>query len=241
LTEAVLTPLLGIDARLEPAEWDFDRERRPEIDAHWRRLLAAKPRMWNGTVLMQHRWSIADGIYHAAYTPVDYASFTAWIDFGRPGAPRRNGFAMAALRAADGAFLLGVMAEHTVNAGRIYFPGGTPDLSDVTADGRVDLAGSLTRELKEETALRDDEVEIEDRWIAVTEGFRAAFLKPARLACGAEEARRLLLERSPRTDGEFADFQIVRRPSDIVAERTPAFAAAYMRAAFEASAEPEQA
>jgi hypothetical protein len=45
---------------------------------------------------------------------------------------------MAALRGADGAFLLGEMAPHTTNGGQIYFLAGTPDPSDVF-DGKVDL------------------------------------------------------------------------------------------------------
>lgn len=232
MTEVVIQPLRGLEARVEKVDWPFARESRDEIEAHWLKLSAGNPRMFNGTVLLQHRWTIEDGIYRAAYMPVDFASFVAWIRFGQPGAPRRNGFAMGALRSADGAFVLGVMAQHTVNAGKIYFPAGTPDLDDVTPDGRVDLAGSLTRELYEETGLRPDEVEVEDRWTVVSEGYRAAFMKPARLIYDAETARRIMRERLADTDEELSDFHLVRRPSDIIEERTPAFAVAYMRAIF---------
>jgi 8-oxo-dGTP pyrophosphatase MutT (NUDIX family) len=233
----VITPLTRADARLEPAEWEFARDRRAEIDAHWAKQIAAKPKMFNGTVLMQHRWTLEDGVYSTAYTPVDYASFLSWIHFGQPGTPRRNGFAMAALQGSDGAFLLGVMGDHTANAGKIYFPGGTPDMNDVTADGRVDLAGSLRRELYEETGLRPEEVAINDSWVLVTETFRAAFLKPARLIYDAATARSLLLARlATHTDQELADFAIVRSPTDIDEARMPEFASAYMRWVFAGSA-----
>ncbi len=234
MTEALIQPLAGVEARVEPVDWPFARDSRAEIDAHWQELSKANPAMFNGTVLLQHRWTIDDGIYHAAYAPVDYASFVAWIRFGQPGVPRRNGFAMGALRSADGAFVLGVMAGHTMNAGKIYFPAGTPDLDDVTDDGKVDLAGSLTRELFEETALRPDEVLVEDRWTVVSESYRAAFMKPVRLVYPADEARRIMLERLSQTDQELVDFHLVRRPSDIIEGRMPAFAVAYMNAVFAA-------
>ncbi len=44
-----------------------------------------------------------------------------------------NVFAAAALRAADGAYLLGEMAPSTAAAGQLYFPCGTPDPEDITA------------------------------------------------------------------------------------------------------------
>jgi 8-oxo-dGTP pyrophosphatase MutT (NUDIX family) len=222
--------LNGVDARLEPVPWPFAEEEAEAIAANWAKVSAGKPQMFNGTVLMQHRWAIRDGVYEAGYAPCSYASFVAWPALGKPGAPRRNGFAMAALRAADGAFLLGVMSRQTFNAGKIYFPGGTPDMGDVTADGRVDLATSLVRELTEETGLAIHEVEITPQWTLVADGHRAAFLKPARIALPAPEARALILSRLRHTDGELADIAVVRAPADIDEAVTPDFAQAYMRA-----------
>jgi 8-oxo-dGTP pyrophosphatase MutT (NUDIX family) len=231
---ATITRLERIEARYEPAIWDFAESQREEIDAHWRKISTEKPTLFNGIVLMQHRWSLENGVYRTAYAPADYASFTAWIRFGQPGAPRRNGFAMGALRAADDAFLLGVMGAHTFNAGKVYFPAGTPDMSDVTSEGEVDLATSAIRELTEETGLQPEELEIGNHWTLVTESYRCAFMKSVQVRHDAETARRLILERLPSgTDGELSDIVIVRSPADINEAMTPEFTKAYLRAAFE--------
>ena len=78
-----------------------------------------------------------------------------------PGPIIRNGFAMAALRAADGAFLCGQMGEHTANAGKVYFAAGTPDREDRPRrrHGSTSPAAS-TRELCEETGLTHDEITV---------------------------------------------------------------------------------
>jgi 8-oxo-dGTP pyrophosphatase MutT (NUDIX family) len=231
---ATITRLERIEARYEPAIWDFAESQREEIDAHWRKISTEKPTLFNGIVLMQHRWSLENGVYRTAYAPADYASFTAWIRFGQPGAPRRNGFAMGALRTADGAFLLGVMGAHTFNAGKVYFPAGTPDMSDVTSEGEVDLATSAIRELTEETGLQPEELEIGNHWTLVTESYRCAFMKSVQVRHDAETARRLILERLPSgTDGELSDIVIVRSPADINEAMTPEFTKAYVRATFE--------
>ena len=52
-----------------------------------------------------------------------------------------TGSVSGTVRSSDGAYLLGVMNRHTANAGRVYFPAGTPDPDDIVG-ARVDLDGS---------------------------------------------------------------------------------------------------
>src|SRR5436305_7520420 len=139
-----IIPLTRLDLRYEPAPWPFAIERRAEIDAHFERLCAAKPEIWNGRVLLLRRGQIANAVLNGAYSEVDFASFIAWRDWGFPDKTVRNCFPMAALRSSDGAFLLGVMGTHTANAGNIYFAAGTPDANDIIGNG-VDLESSVIR------------------------------------------------------------------------------------------------
>jgi len=90
--------------------------------------------------------------FTASYFETDFASFLAWRDWEFPDREVFNGFGMARCAAADGAFVMGEMGGHTANAGRIYFPAGTPDLDDIKGD-TVDIAGSVVREVGEETGL----------------------------------------------------------------------------------------
>ena len=87
-----------------------------------------------------------------------------------------NCFAMGALRGNDGGFVLGEMAPHTANAGKIYFPAGTPDPTDVTS-GTVDLVGSVMREVFEETGLTSADFVPEPGWVTVLAGPRIAHMK----------------------------------------------------------------
>src|SRR5258708_8510724 len=59
---------------------------------------------------------------------------------------------MGSVRCPDGAFSLREVGEHTSKVGRIYFPSGTLDLDDLRG-GAVDIAGSVAREVEEETGL----------------------------------------------------------------------------------------
>ncbi len=147
MTPPEILRITTLDLKVKPFAWPFADERRDEIDAHFAERRREKPAIWNGRVLLG-RNAVRDGEHLAAdYFETDFASFLAWRDWGFPGGSVFNGFGMGALRASDGAFLLGEMAAHTANAGRIYFPAGTPDLDDVV-DGAVDLAGNVTRELR---------------------------------------------------------------------------------------------
>jgi 8-oxo-dGTP pyrophosphatase MutT (NUDIX family) len=229
----VVTPLAGVTARRLDAPWPWADANRARIAAHWAALTRANPALFNGRVLVRRRQDIVAGRLELDYVEADYASFIAFRDFGFPDPATGNGFALAALRAADGAWLLGRMGEHTANPGKIYFPAGTPDPDDVLADGSVDLAGSAVRELAEETGLTAADVTFTERWTAVFAGARTAMMREVHAPGPAEAVReriRAFLARETRP--ELADIVVVRSPADIDAEAMPPFMQAFLRSRF---------
>jgi 8-oxo-dGTP pyrophosphatase MutT (NUDIX family) len=225
-----------LDLIVEPTCWTFAQANAANIAAHWSRLRGAKPTLYNGRVLLMRQRALAeraDGALRleGAFFEADYADFIAWRAFGHPGEPVANCFSMAALRSADGAFLLGEMAPHTYNAGQIYFPAGTPDPSDVF-DGKLDLDASARRELFEETGLKAEEATVEDGWTVVFANRRVACMKLITLPLSADEAKARIdafLALDPHS--ELSRMHIVRDLSGIDDARTPPFVAAYLRSA----------
>lgn len=232
-----VTPVRSVAARLAPFEWGWAVENRRAIEAHWQARQARTPAMFNGRVLMVSRLAIREERCEADLFATDYANLIAWIDAGQPDGTVANGFAMGALQAADGAFLLGRMAAHTANAGRLYFPCGTPDLGDVTVYGRVDLAGSLVREIGEETGFGEGELAIEEGWTIVRAGGLLAFMRRARLALDGEAARaRILAHLAAEARPELCGVTLVRGLAELAGEtRMPGVVPLYLRAAFAAA------
>ena len=141
-----------LDLAVRPWRWAFADERRSEISAHFAALRVATPALWNGRILLGRNPVFERDCFRADYFETDFASFLAWRDWGFPDDSVFNGFGMGALRGSDRLFALGEMSVNTANARRIYFPSGTPDPSDVR-DGGLDIAGSIRREVEEETGL----------------------------------------------------------------------------------------
>jgi len=209
-------PVDRLELTFEPARWAFADERRAEIDAYFAALQRERPAIWNGRVLLLHRQAMSDGVFRGAYLETDYASFAAWRAWGWPKAGVHDCFAAAAIVSADNAVLLGVMGPHTFNAGAIYLPCGTPDPHDI-AGGKVDLDGSVRRELTEETGLSIDEFDVAPGWTTVVEGARIAQVKLLRHADSAEELRaRILAHLAREQQPELADIRIVRSERDFV-------------------------
>lgn len=226
--------LSRVDARIEAYDWAFAHENAEKITAHWAGISAGKPSMFNGRVMLQHRAAIRDGVFEAGYFEVDYAAFLTWRDVGYPGPAIRNGFAMAALRANDGAFLCGKMGEHTANAGKVYFAAGTPDREDARPDGTLDLAGSVTRELGEETGLRVEELQVGEGWTALVEQGRIAFMREVRIDLPADEARALMLERmKDLEEEELSDIVVVRDLAETEKHDMPPFMRRYLAHIFD--------
>lgn len=200
---------------LDPRIWAFAAERRAEIDAHFATRRRERPSLWNGDVLLLADHTLNGEALRGRYFKTDFASFLAWRDWNFPDPAIRNCYAQAALRGADGAFLLGVMAGHTANAGQIYFPSGTPDASDVI-DGAVDLEASLWRELAEETGLTEKDLAPQPGWLAVFVGIRIALTKVLQARENAEALRaRILRNIATQQSPELSDIRIVRGPDDL--------------------------
>jgi len=152
MTPPTIHRVTELDLTLRRQPWTFADRKRVEIDAHFSRNLAEKPKLWDGRILLARNPRFGGNRFSADYFETGFASFLAWRDWGFPDHEVFNGFGMGALRCADGAFVLGEMADHTANGGRIYFPAGTPDLDDIVG-ASVDIAGSVAREVEEETGL----------------------------------------------------------------------------------------
>jgi 8-oxo-dGTP pyrophosphatase MutT (NUDIX family) len=216
---------------VEPYHWQFAQDRGAEIARYFDDCRNGRPGMWNGRVLLAHRLAIAGGVLRGGCFETDFASFLAWREWGFPGAPVFNIFGPAALRSCDGAWLAGEMSAGTASAGKIYFPCGTPDRDDIR-DGRLDIEGSVGRELREETGLDIAQLKAAPGWIYVRDRCYAGMMKVVDAADDAVTLRRRILRHlAGEANPELSDIHILRGPADI-RPSMPRFMAAFLRYVF---------
>jgi 8-oxo-dGTP pyrophosphatase MutT (NUDIX family) len=227
MNDLAVVPFARVEMSLASRPWPFAVERRAEIDAFFAQLQREKPALWNGRVLLMYQHTLTAAALHGTFLETDFASLLAWRAFDFPDRTIKSCFAMSALLATDGAFLLGLMAPHTANAGKLYFPTGTPDLDDVCGD-TVDFDGSLLRELAEETGLSPADVAVAPGWHAVLAGPYLPVIKLLRVAEPAASLRaRILAHLAREPDPELCDIVIVRGRADLD-PRMPAYVTAYL-------------
>src|SRR5258706_507196 len=203
------------DLNVRPRPWPFADERRAEIEAHFAVKQREKPKIWNGRILLARDPVFAGDRFSACYFDADFASFLAWRDWGFPDKSVFNGFGMGALRCSDGAFVLGEMSQHTANAGRIYFPSGTPDLNDVRDDA-VDMSGSVGREVEEETGLTPADYRAGAHWDCVVSGAVVAMIRILEVDSSGEALQaRIEANLARQSQPEFSAIHLVRAASDL--------------------------
>jgi 8-oxo-dGTP pyrophosphatase MutT (NUDIX family) len=231
MTPPVIHRVTTLDLGLQPRPWPFADERRGDIDAYFALQRAEKPKLWNGRILLGRTPVFAGERFSASYFEADFSSFLAWRDWDFPDRDVFNGFGMGALRGSDGAFVLGEMARHTANAGRIYFPSGTPDLDDIR-DGAVDIPGSVAREVEEETGLRPADYRAGAHWDCIVSGAAIAMIRILDVDMTGEALRaRIEANLARQHQPELSAIHLVRGVADLTAAM-PRFVTAFIEAQF---------
>jgi 8-oxo-dGTP pyrophosphatase MutT (NUDIX family) len=216
-----------VEIAVEPWSWQFALAHRDEIDRHFACFQRKRSGVWNGRVLLLNRYAIRDGVLRGACFETDYANLCAWRDWNFPDPGVYNFFAAAALRAADGAYLVGEMAPSTAAAAQLYFPCGTPDPEDIGAGGLLDLAGSLARELREETGIDVATLDAAPGWCLVRDGGYLAVMKRLTAHQSAEELRAAIMRHlASESQPELSDIRVPRTDlAAMTSAASPAWAA----------------
>ena len=204
--------IAGTDFRLVPGNWPMPEAMRAEVSAVWARLVERNPHVWDGRILGFTPPVLgADGVLRAEAREDAYSAFLTWRDEGFPDIGVVHAFGTALIVSKDGALIFGVMGKHTVNAGRVYPPGGSLEPDDARDDGSVDVEGCIARELLEETGL--------DAGEAVPGPLLAIFLGP-RLCVSRAFHFDLTADALVARIRESLDGQDHRELADVVACRT---------------------
>ncbi len=230
--EIQIVELDRAEIAVESWRWPFAHERRDEIDRHFAVRRRERPALWNGRVLLLNHYAIDQRVLRGLSFETDYASFLAWRDWGCCDGGVFNIFSAAALRSADGAYLVGRMAPSTSIAGQWLFPCGTPEPKDIDAAGMLDLGGSAGRELVEETGLDIGTFKVAPGWTLVRDGGFIALMKSLVASENAETLQaRIVAHLANEAQPEFSDIRFLRGPGDFE-EATPRFLTAYLMRAW---------
>lgn len=216
----------GFDCKVTDEGWPWAEKHASAIAEHWQTAIAEKPDLFDGKVLIATEVAVEGSRLNAELTVVRYSALKFWTRSGFPHAGAFNLFGAGIVVTKDGAVLFGEMAAHTANAGFSYFPCGTPDTGDVI-DGKLDIEGSIRRELEEETGLGAvDLLPSDQRWIA-WDGALFCCARRYDTELTAEEATRITAAHlAAQQRSELARVHLIRRMDDLLTLNVPAYASA---------------
>jgi len=222
-----IVPIERVEITVAPWQWEFAIKQRAQIDRHFAARRRRQPGLWNGRVILLKDCRIDNGVLSGSSFETDFASFMAWRDWDFPDPGVFNVFAMAAVRCADGGYLIGEMADHTASAGQLYFPCGTPDPDDVVG-GILDLGASAGRELFEETGIEIGTLTVHPGWTLVRERNFIALIKQLAATDNAQELRaKVMRHLALSAQPEFSDIRVVRGHGDL-APQMPGFVISFL-------------
>lgn len=213
--------------------WLFAVANREAIDAHWEKRSAESPGFFNGVVHMLVDGEIHEQEFRAQFRAVEFKSFLFWREHGYPDLTVKDAFGSALIRSVEGHVLLGVQSAGNLNTGLAYLPGGFIDPRDVDADGRIDIAQNVLREIREETGLGDADLTCLPGYIVTRAGPHVSIAVELVSPLPSQSLRQRILDHiSADAEPELSDIVIIATRNDIVPHAMPVFAAVLLRSLF---------
>lgn len=201
---------------LSAEPWPFAEAHRQAIERHWACRSAENPGFWDGEVLVLRGLQRQGGSMAGVLGRERFSAFLYWRDFPALDPTGLDAFGTGIVRSAEGHVLVGRAAARTLNAGRIYLPGGFLDPRDRACDGSVDVAACAARELAEEIGLDVATLRRVPGIIVATYGRYCCFAAEWRSTLGTDELLRQLRRSMARHgDQELNEIDIVRRTGDL--------------------------
>jgi len=176
------------------------------IAAHFEHRRNGNPAFFDGQVYVLRQLHRQLDAIVGTFSLERFSAFLFWRDGLGADLATLDGFATALVRSAEGHVLAGRAAPGTLNAGRVYLPGGFIDARDQRPDGTIDIDASVARELVEETGLAVTDLTRIPGYIVARHGRHCCFAIEYRSPLTAAA----LLERVQRgfavaTDGELSE------------------------------------
>ena len=206
----------ALDLTLTPRAWPFAEAEAERIAANWRARLAAKPRLFNGRVLLMASHAIDATLTGPATLPrrlfrdrLRHLPRLARLRLFRPGRRQRllDGRAGRRRRRIPARRNGGPYRQWR----RDLLSAGTPDRPRTSSPARSTSTASALRELGEETGVGPHEVAFDQRWIVVYAPPQIACLKIMRLAERRDgRGAREVLPGAKRETPELSAMRVVR-------------------------------
>ncbi len=151
LPRDTIVPVHSVTVRLDGAGHPFESDNGKAIDENWRREIEANPALFDGQVVLLSKLVYDEGRLEGLCHTIRFATFLEWRRT-RPLHSAEHAYACAIPVTSDNALIAIRMGDHTSNAGKIYFAGGSFEPQDFPG-GVADLHLNMAREVGEETGI----------------------------------------------------------------------------------------
>ncbi|MEM9471677.1 MAG: hypothetical protein AAGA00_06950 [Pseudomonadota bacterium] len=220
-----IIPVNSCDLSVTDVPWAWAEDNASAVKRFWNKAIVDKPALFNGPVLVMGRHTLGDGCLTGEVYRTDFASFLYCKDKGLPAdAGIRNVFGCAVVRSAEGHLLFGRMAPYTATSGRVYPMAGTPDPDDIK-DGKLDIEGSMQRELREEAGLSTSDATRQPGYMLIEDAGMSALCAVFDFDLPSRDLKaRMMAHIDLQEQPELDEIVVFRRAGFHVHHRMPGFA-----------------